>query len=74
MVAALSAAAWYDFFLARPYETFDITASAHIETAVPLPAVGVRVSQLAARARRLRVITVTDAAHLARVHRTAELS
>jgi hypothetical protein len=32
------------------------------------------VSQLAARARRLEVITVTDAAHLARIHRTADLA
>jgi hypothetical protein len=74
VVAALSAAAWFDFFLTRPYETFDITASAGIATAVLLLVVGVIVSQLAARARRLEVITVTDAAHLARIHRTADLA
>ncbi|MEV7242380.1 DUF4118 domain-containing protein [Streptomyces sp. NPDC093248] len=72
-VAALSAAAWFDFFLTRPYETFDITASTDLETAVLLLAVGAIVSQLAARALRLQVMTVTDAAHLARIHRTAEL-
>ncbi|MER5452787.1 DUF4118 domain-containing protein [Streptomyces sp. NPDC002766] len=73
VVAALSAAAWFDFFLTRPYQTFDISASEDIETAVLLLAVGVTVSQLAARARRLEVITVTDAAHLARIHRVATL-
>ncbi|WP_181804388.1 DUF4118 domain-containing protein [Streptomyces shenzhenensis] len=73
-VAALSAAAWFDFFLTRPYETFDITASADIETAVLLLAVGLIVSQLAARARRLEVITVTDAGYLARIHTTADLA
>ncbi|MFF9159970.1 DUF4118 domain-containing protein [Streptomyces longwoodensis] len=73
-VGALSAAAWYDFFLTRPYGTFDITASADIETAVLLLAVGLIVSQLAARARRLEVFHVTDAEHLARIHRTAELA
>nr|WP_079147338.1 DUF4118 domain-containing protein [Streptomyces griseochromogenes] len=72
-VGALSAAAWYDFFLTRPYETFDIDASADIATAVLLLAVGVIVSQLAARARRLQVLTVTEAAYLARIHRTAGL-
>ncbi|MFE8949793.1 DUF4118 domain-containing protein [Streptomyces sp. NPDC007856] len=72
-VAALSAAAWFDFFLTRPYETFDITASADIETAVLLLVVGVIVAQLAARARRLEVMAVTDADHLARIHRTADL-
>jgi hypothetical protein len=73
-LAALSAAAWFDFFLTRPYETFDITASADVETAVLLLLVGVIVSQLAARARRLEVITVTDADHLSRIHRTAALA
>ncbi|MER5545267.1 DUF4118 domain-containing protein [Streptomyces sp. CG4] len=74
VAAALSAAAWFDFFLTRPYETFDITASADIGTAVLLLVVGVIVSQLAARARRLEVVTVTEAAHLTRVHRTADLA
>ena len=74
VVAALSAAAWYDFFLTRPYETFDISASADVETAVLLLVVGVIVSQLAARARRLEVVMVTDAAHLALLHRTADLA
>lgn len=73
VVAALSAAAWFDFFLTRPYETFDITASRDIETAVLLLVVGLIVSQLAARARRLEVITVTDAAYLSRIHRVATL-
>ncbi|NUK82750.1 DUF4118 domain-containing protein, partial [Streptomyces lunaelactis] len=74
VLAALSATAWFDFFLTRPYGTFDIAASADIETAVLLLVVGVIVSQLAARARRLEVITVTDAAHLSRIHRTADLA
>ncbi|WP_327691886.1 MULTISPECIES: DUF4118 domain-containing protein [unclassified Streptomyces] len=73
-LAALSAAAWFDFFLTRPYETFDITASADVETAVLLLLVGVIVSQLAARARRLEVIAVTDGDHLSRIHRTAALA
>ncbi|WP_190228834.1 DUF4118 domain-containing protein [Streptomyces umbrinus] len=63
-LAALSAAAWFDFFLTRPYQTFDINTSADVETAVLLLVVGLIVSQLAARARRLEVITVTDADHL----------
>ncbi|WP_109005043.1 DUF4118 domain-containing protein [Streptomyces rishiriensis] len=73
-LGALSAAAWFDFFLTRPYQTFGINASEDIETAVLLLAVGLIVSQLAARARRLEVITVTEAAYLTRVHDTAELA
>ncbi|MFK0159527.1 DUF4118 domain-containing protein [Streptomyces sp. NPDC090493] len=72
-VAALSAAAWFDFFLTRPYETFDISAGADIETALLLLVVGLIVAQLAARARKLEVITVTDEGYLARIHTTADL-
>ncbi|MGW1777984.1 DUF4118 domain-containing protein [Streptomyces sp. NPDC002143] len=73
-LAALSAAAWFDFFLTRPYQTFDIDTSADVETAVLLLVVGLIVSRLAARARRLEVITVTDAGYLARMHETAALA
>ncbi|GAA3783033.1 hypothetical protein GCM10022403_016950 [Streptomyces coacervatus] len=81
VVASLSAAAWFarggaaigHSFLTRPYETFDITASADVETAVLLLAVGLIVSQLAVHARRLEVVTVTDAGYLARIHATADL-
>ncbi|WP_328890366.1 DUF4118 domain-containing protein [Streptomyces sp. NBC_00316] len=73
-VAALSAAAWFDFFLTPPYQQFTITGDDDIGTAVLLLAVGLIVSQLAVRVRRLQVITVTDAGHLARIHDTAELA
>lgn len=73
-LSALSAAAWFDFFLTRPYQTFDIDTFDDVETAVLLLVVGLIVSQLAARARRLEVITVTDADHLRRIHETADLA
>ncbi|MGY4901642.1 DUF4118 domain-containing protein [Streptomyces sp. 900116325] len=73
-VAALSAAVWFDFFLTRPYQRFTINGGDDIETAVLLLIVGLIVSQLAARVRRLEVIAVTDAGHLARIHDTAELA
>jgi hypothetical protein len=41
---------------------------------VLLLVVGLIVSQLAARARRLKVVTVTDAEYLARIHGTADLA
>ncbi|MFB6943891.1 MULTISPECIES: DUF4118 domain-containing protein [unclassified Streptomyces] len=72
-VAALSSAAWFDFFLTPPYQRFSITGTDNVETAVLLLAVGLVVSQLAAHARRLRVIAVTDADHLARIHDIALL-
>ncbi|MFD9818923.1 DUF4118 domain-containing protein [Streptomyces violascens] len=64
-LAALSSAIWFDFFLTRPYEHFTISSSDDITTAALL---------LAARARHLKVVTVTDAGHLALIHETAQLA
>ncbi|WP_405442263.1 DUF4118 domain-containing protein [Streptomyces avidinii] len=72
-LAALSAAAWFDFFLTEPYQQFAISDRADIETAVLLLVVGLIVSQLAARARRLQAVVVTDAAHLSSLQGTARL-
>ncbi|MEU0722778.1 DUF4118 domain-containing protein [Streptomyces sp. NPDC006140] len=72
-VAALSAAAWFDFFLTRPYQHFTISDGDDIVTTLLLLAVGVAVSQLAAHARTLKLVTITGAAHLARIHETARL-
>jgi K+-sensing histidine kinase KdpD len=73
-VAAVSAAVWFDFFFTVPYYRFTIRGSADLTTAVLLLAVGVAVSQLAARARRLQVIAITDAGYLAQIHQTASLT
>ena len=73
-LAAVSAAAWFDFFFTRPYERFTIRSSDDLTTAILLLAVGIAVSQLAARARRLRVITITDAGYLAQIHQTAAMA
>ncbi len=73
-LAAVSAAAWFDFFYTVPYNRFTIAQAADIRTAVLLLVVGLAVSQLAARARRLQVIAVTDARYLAEIHDTAELT
>jgi hypothetical protein len=74
VLAALSAAAWFDFFFTVPYYRFVISRSADIRTALLLLVVGVAVSQLAARARRLRVLAITDARYLAEIHEASELA
>jgi len=52
LVAALSSATWFDFFLTEPYHRFLITDRADIETAVLLVVVGVAVSEIALWGRR----------------------
>jgi K+-sensing histidine kinase KdpD len=52
LVAAVSAAAWFDFFLTRPYETFSINRAADIETTVLLVVIGAAVTEIAVWGRR----------------------
>ena len=73
-VAGGLAAAWFDFFFTLPYYRFTIRSSADATTAVLLLVTGLAVSQLAARARRLKVIAGTDAGYLAQIHETASLA
>jgi Domain of unknown function (DUF4118) len=73
-LAAVGAAAWFDFFFTVPYERFTIRHSSDVTTFVLLLVVGVAVSQLAARARRLKVITITDATYLAQIHDSTALA
>ncbi|HUK69496.1 MAG TPA: DUF4118 domain-containing protein [Streptosporangiaceae bacterium] len=73
-LAAVWAAAWFDFFFTLPYERFTIRSSSDVTTAVLLLLVGLAVSQLAARGRRLQTIAITDAGYLALIHDTASLA
>ena len=73
-VAAIGAAVWFDFFFTLPYERLTIRSSADVTTFVLLLVVGVAVSQLAAYARRLKVVAITDAGYLAQIHETASLT
>jgi K+-sensing histidine kinase KdpD len=74
VIAELSAAVWFDFFFTKPYETFSISKLADIRTAVLLLLVGLAVSQMAARARRLQVVAITDAHCLGQLHEAAVLA
>ena len=73
-LAAVWAAAWFDFFFTLPYYRFTIRSSADVTTAILLLLTGLAVSQIAARARRLQVIAITDAGYLAQIHETASLA
>jgi K+-sensing histidine kinase KdpD len=74
VIAAIGAAVWFDFFFTLPYEQFTIRSSSDVTTFVLLLVVGVIVSQLAAYARRLKVVAITDAGYLEQIHYTASLA
>jgi K+-sensing histidine kinase KdpD len=54
VLAAVSSAVWFDFFLTRPYYRFSITYRSDIETAVLLLVIGVVITELAVQAREDR--------------------
>jgi Domain of unknown function (DUF4118) len=73
-VTAVWAAIWFDFFYTLPYYRFSIRSHADITTAVLLLVTGAAVSQLAARARELKVVAITDESYLALIHDTGALA
>jgi len=64
IVAAASAAAWFDFFLTGPYERFTITRRPDIETTVLILAVGIAVTEIAVRGRRQHAAAARRAGYL----------
>ena len=73
-LAAIWAAIWFDFFFTVPYGRLTIRTSSDVTTFAVLFVVGIAVSQLAARARRLKVVAITDAGYLAQIQETASLA
>lgn len=73
VLAAVSAAVWFDFFWTVPYERFTITGHTDIETTVLLLVVGAAVSELAARGRRARRVVVRDTAYLHALRSTSAM-
>ena len=67
-VAAIVAAASFDYLLTRPYGSFRISRSADITTEVLFVVVGLLVGELAARGRRDRLAAASGRHEIARLH------
>jgi K+-sensing histidine kinase KdpD len=72
IIAAISAAVWFDFFLTRPYERFSITRSMDIETTVLILVIGVAVTEVAVWGRREHLAATRRAGYLAGINAAAE--
>lgn len=73
VVAAVSAAAWFNFFLTQPYYRFTIYNPADIETAVLLLLVGIAVTEIALWGRRRQAEASRQEGYLRGVVQTASL-
>jgi K+-sensing histidine kinase KdpD len=71
-LAAASSAAWFDFFLSRPYEDFNITRGSDVETTVLLVVIGVAVTELAGWGRRQQTSASRRAGYLRGIYMAAE--
>jgi uncharacterized protein DUF4118 len=71
LLAAVSSAAWFDFFLTRPYDSFAITTAADLETAVLLVLVGLAVTEIAIWGRRQQARASREQGYLDGVVTTA---
>jgi K+-sensing histidine kinase KdpD len=72
--AAVSSAAWFDFFLTRPYEQFTITHRPDIEITVSLLVVGVVVTEMATRNRHHRTVAVEESDYIRLMYEISELA
>ncbi len=71
-LAALVAAASFDFLLTRPYGSFRISRSADITTEILFVAVGLLVGELAARGRRFQLAAARGRVEISRLHDLGE--
>jgi K+-sensing histidine kinase KdpD len=72
ILAAISAAAWFDFFLTHPYERFTITRRADLETTILLLVIGVAVTEIAVWGRRQHAAASRRAGYLDGIHAAAQ--
>lgn len=73
VVAALSSAVWFDFFLTKPYGRFTITDSDDVEATVLLVLIGLAVTEVALWGRRQQAGASRRAGYLDGALRTAEI-
>jgi len=64
ILAAISAAAWFDFFLTKPYERFAITSAHDIETTVLLLVIGIAMTEIAVWGHRQQSVATRRAGYL----------
>jgi K+-sensing histidine kinase KdpD len=63
-LAAISAAAWFDFFLTRPYERFTIDRATDITTTLLVLVIGIAVTEIAVFGRRQHAAASRRAGYL----------
>jgi K+-sensing histidine kinase KdpD len=71
LLAAVSAAVWFDFFLTRPFERFSITRATDIGTTLLLLGIGIVVTEIAVWGRRQNAAASQRAGYLRGINAAA---
>jgi hypothetical protein len=74
VVASVSSAIWFDFFLTRPYDRFAISYRTDLETTIAIFVVGVVVTELAAQSRRHWQAAASSTTYVEMIHGVAVLA
>lgn len=74
VVASISSAVWFDFFLVVPYDRLTISHRTDLETTIALLVVGVVVTELAAQSRNHNQLANTESRYLSMTHELAVLA
>jgi len=74
VIASLSSALWFDFFLTRPYERLVISHRDDIETMACIVVVGLIVTELAARSRHHFRVAHEESHYVEMIHSLADLA
>jgi hypothetical protein len=74
VVASISGAVWFDFFLTRPYDRFAISHRPDVETTVAIFVVGLIITELAGRSRHHWRAANDATQYVSMIHHVAELA
>jgi K+-sensing histidine kinase KdpD len=74
VLASVSAAVWFDFFLTQPYQRFTINRTSDLRTTLLLLAVGVAVTELAVWGRRHAALAARQEGYLDGIRAASELA
>ena len=74
IVASVSAALWFDFFLTPPYERFAISHRPDVETTIAILVVGMMVTELAARSRHHSRVSSEESTYIVMIRDLTDLA
>jgi len=74
VVASISGAVWFDFFLTRPYDRFAISHRPDVETTIAIFVVGLIITELAGRSRHHWRAANDSTQYVSMIHGVAELA